>query len=90
MWYKAQKVKKYALNLQLQALQILTNNDEVENWGLSSFLLAVSAYLVSFQFQHSRNPFVNLASFVYQLRTFVSDVGTYSSFNKGFEMGIDK
>ena len=31
MWYKAQKVQKYALNLQLQALQILTNDDEVEN-----------------------------------------------------------
>ena len=30
MWYKAQKVHKYALNLQLQALQILTNDDEVE------------------------------------------------------------
>ena len=45
--------------------------------------------LVSFHFQHSKNPFVNLASFVYQLRAFVSDVGTYSSFNKGFEMGIN-
>ena len=31
MWYKAQKVKKYALNSQLQALQILTSDDEVEN-----------------------------------------------------------
>ena len=31
MWYKAQKVEKYALNSQLQALQILTNDDEVEN-----------------------------------------------------------
>ena len=30
-WYKAQKVKKYALNSQLQALQILTNDDEAEN-----------------------------------------------------------
>ena len=30
-WYKAQKVQKYALNSQLQALQILTNEDEVEN-----------------------------------------------------------
>ena len=39
--YKAQKVQKYALNLQLQALQILKNDDEVENWRLSSFLLAV-------------------------------------------------
>ena len=29
--YKAQKVQKYALNSQLQALQILTNDDEVEN-----------------------------------------------------------
>jgi hypothetical protein len=27
----APKVKKYALNSQLQALQILTNDDEVEN-----------------------------------------------------------
>ena len=35
------KVKKYALNSQLQALQILTNDEEVENWSLSSFLLAV-------------------------------------------------
>ena len=31
MWYKAQKVQKYALNSQIQALQILTKNDEVEN-----------------------------------------------------------
>ena len=31
MWYKAQKVQKYALNSQLQALQILKNDDEVEN-----------------------------------------------------------
>jgi hypothetical protein len=31
MFYKAQKIQKYALNLQLQALQILTNDDEVEN-----------------------------------------------------------
>ena len=30
-WYKAQKVKKYALNSKPQALQILTNDDEVEN-----------------------------------------------------------
>ena len=30
-WYKAQKVQKYALNSQLQALQILTNDGEVEN-----------------------------------------------------------
>ena len=44
--------------------------------------------LVNVHFQHSKNPFVNLASFVYQLRAFVSDVGTYSSFNKGFEMEI--
>ena len=40
-WYQAQKVQKYALNSQLQALQILTNDDEVENWSLSCFLLAV-------------------------------------------------
>ena len=39
--YKAQKVQKYALNSQLQALQILTNDDEVENWSLSSFLLNI-------------------------------------------------
>ena len=38
---KAQKVQKYTLDSQLQALQILTNDDEVENWSLSSFLLAV-------------------------------------------------
>ena len=31
MWYKAQKVQKYALSSQLQALQIFTNDDEVEN-----------------------------------------------------------
>ena len=31
MCYKAQKVQKYALNSQLQALQILTNDDEAEN-----------------------------------------------------------
>ena len=41
MLYKAQKVQKYALNWQLLALQILKNDDEVENWSLSSFLLAV-------------------------------------------------
>ena len=40
--YKAQKVQKYALNSQPLALRILTNNDEVENWRLSSFLLAVN------------------------------------------------
>jgi hypothetical protein len=45
--YKAQKVQKYALNSQLQALQILTNDDEVENWSLSSFLLAVLLVLVN-------------------------------------------
>ena len=39
--YKAQKVQKYALNSQLLTLQILTNDDEVENWILSTFLLAV-------------------------------------------------
>ena len=43
--YKAQKVKKYALNSQLQAVQILTNDDEVESWSLSSFLLAVTEVL---------------------------------------------
>ena len=31
MWHKARKIQKYALNSQLQALQILTNDDEVEN-----------------------------------------------------------
>ena len=41
MVYTAQKVQKYALDSQLQALQILTNDDEVQNWSLSSFLLAV-------------------------------------------------
>ena len=41
MWYKSPKIQKYALNSQLQALQILTNNDEVENRRLSSFLLGV-------------------------------------------------
>ena len=30
-WYRAQKVQKFALNSQLQALQILTDDDEVEN-----------------------------------------------------------
>ena len=30
-WYKAQNVQKYALNSQVQALQILRNDDEVEN-----------------------------------------------------------
>ena len=44
--YKAQKVQKYALNSQLQALQNLTNDDEVENWRLSSFLLAVLSILI--------------------------------------------
>ena len=39
--HQAKKVQKYALNSQVQALQILTNDDEVENWSLSSFLLAV-------------------------------------------------
>ena len=31
MWYEAQKVQKYVLNSQLQALQILKNDGEVEN-----------------------------------------------------------
>ena len=31
MWFEAQRVQKYALNSQLQALQILTNDDEVKN-----------------------------------------------------------
>ena len=39
--YKSQKVHKWALNSQLQALQTLTNDDEFENWRLSSFFLAV-------------------------------------------------
>ena len=30
-WYKAQKVQKYALDSQLEALQILRNNDEDKN-----------------------------------------------------------
>ena len=30
-WYKALKVQTYALNSQLQAIQILTNDDEVED-----------------------------------------------------------
>ena len=38
-WYKAQKVQKYALNSKLQALQI--DDDEVKNWSLSNFMLAV-------------------------------------------------
>ena len=38
---KAQKVQKYALNSQLQALQIKKIDDEVENLRLSSVLLAV-------------------------------------------------
>ena len=41
MWYKAQKVQKYVLN-SLQALQIFTNDDEVEKRSFSSFLLAVT------------------------------------------------
>ena len=45
-WYKAQKVPKYALNSKLQALQILTNDDEVEIWSLSTFLLTVHSYLM--------------------------------------------
>ena len=34
-------IEAVCLNSQLQALQILTNDDKVENWSLSSFLLAV-------------------------------------------------
>ena len=45
MCHKAQKVQKYALNSELQALQILTNDGEVENWSLSSLLLAVISSL---------------------------------------------
>ena len=45
--HKAQKVQRYALNSQLQALQILKNDDEVENLSLSSFLLAVTIDLVN-------------------------------------------
>ena len=33
---------RLGLNSQLQALQILTNDDKVENWSLSSFLLTVT------------------------------------------------
>ena len=47
MWYKAQKVQKYALNSQVQALQTLTNDDEVK-----SFLLAVrTVWKISLNFQ---------------------------------------
>ena len=45
-WYKAQKVQKHALNSQLHALQTLTNDDEVENLSLSSFLLAVPKNII--------------------------------------------
>ena len=34
----------------VQALQILTNDDEVENWSLSSFLLAVFIIEISYYF----------------------------------------
>ena len=44
-WYKAQKIQKYALNSQQQALQILTNDDEVVNVCPSSFLIAVHTKL---------------------------------------------
>ena len=30
-WYKHQRIKKFSVNSQLQAIQILTNDDEVEN-----------------------------------------------------------
>ena len=40
--YKAKNFQKYALNSQLHALQILTNDDEVEILSLFSFLLAVA------------------------------------------------
>ena len=50
--YKAQKVQKYALNSQLQALQILKNDDEVENWRLSSFLLAVQKKIFNTTYPH--------------------------------------
>ena len=55
--YKVQKVPKYALSSQLQALQIFTNNDEVENWSLSSFLLAVIRMLF-FQNPRAKNHIV--------------------------------
>ena len=42
MWYKSPKIQKCALNSQLQALQILKNDDEFEHRSLSSFLLAVT------------------------------------------------
>jgi hypothetical protein len=42
-------VQKCALNLQLQELPILTNDDEVENWSLSSFILAVQINDIKFQ-----------------------------------------
>ena len=41
-WYKAKNVQQYALKTKLKALQILTNDDEVENQSLSSFVLAVT------------------------------------------------
>ena len=43
-----------ALNSQIQALQILKNDDEVENWSLSSFFLAVLCVI---------NKFLNLRGF---------------------------
>ena len=63
--YKAKKVQ-YALNSQLQALQILTNHDEVENVHLTSFLLAAL----------SKHCFINhliLASFNEQLIMIVTE-----------------
>ena len=62
MLYKVQKVQKYALNSQLQALQILKNDDEVGNWSHSSFLLAVNikiqmSYLVLLLVQNEIIPY---------------------------------
>ena len=42
--------------IKLQALQILTNDDEVENWSLSSFLLAVKKHFKNLPIQHKFNP----------------------------------
>ena len=44
MWYRHQKVKKFALNSQLQTVQLLTNDVQTLIFCLSDFTTAVLTY----------------------------------------------
>ena len=46
MWYKPPKVEKFALNLQLQTIQILTNDVHMVILCLSYFITTVKEYVI--------------------------------------------